>query len=81
MELASNSTTPIIIPEEPNSVTSTLRNSPVALKAKLTGCNKAINDETISPCNCRSVLLNINSSKKNILKFEAHLWILKSYLN
>ena len=63
MELASNSATPIITPEEPNSVTPNLTNSPVNPNATVTGSNKNTNIETISPCKCRSAILNINSSK------------------
>ena len=81
MELASNSTTPIITPEEPNSVTSILINSPVTPNATLTGSNKNTNIETHSPCNCHSARLNLNSSKNNILKIEAQLSVLKSYIN
>ena len=71
MELASNSTTPIITPEEPNSVTPNLTNSPVTPNATMNGSNKNTNIETLSPCNCRSAILNINSSKNDILKVEA----------
>ena len=78
MELASNSATPIITPGELNS---NLTNSPVTPNAKLTGSNKNTNIETLSPCNCRSTILNINSSKNDILKVEAQLSALKSYVN
>ena len=54
MELASNSVTPIITLEEPNSVTSNLKNSPVTPNVTLTGSNKNVNIETLSPCNRRS---------------------------
>ena len=81
MELANNSTTPIITPEEPNSVTPNLTNSPVNPNATVTGSNKNTNIETISPCKCRSAILNINSSKNDILKVEAQLSALKSYVN
>ena len=37
--------------------------------------------ETISPCNYRSAILNINSSKNDILKVKAQLSALKSYVN
>ena len=78
IELASNSTTSIITPGELNS---NLTNSPVTPNATLTGCNKNINIETLSSCNCRSIILNINSSKNDILKVEAQLSALKSYVN
>ena len=81
MELVNNSTTPIITPEEPNSVTANLTNSPVTSNATLNGSNKNINIETLSPCNCRSAILNINSSKNDILKVETQLSALKSYVN
>ena len=81
MELAINSTTPIITPEEPNSVTPNLTNSPVTLNATLTGSNKNTNIETLSPCNCRSAILNVNFRKNDILKVEARLSALKSYVN
>ena len=71
MELASNSTTPIITPEVPNSVTPNFTNSPVTRNATLTASNKSANIETLSPCNCHSAILNINSSKNDILKVEA----------
>ena len=74
MELASNSVTPIITLEEPNSVTSNLKNSPVTPNVTLTGSNKNVNIETLSPCNRRSAYLNtLNSSTNNILKVEARL--------
>ena len=78
IELASNSTTSIITPGELNS---NLTNSPVTPNTTLTGCNKNINIETLSSCNCRSIILNINSSKNDILKVEAQLSALKSYVN
>ena len=81
MEFASNSTTPIIMPEETNSVTLNLTNSPETPNATLAGSNKNTNIETFSSCNCRSALLIINSSKNNILKVEAQLSALKSYVN
>ena len=81
MEFASNSTTPIITPGETNSVTPNLTNSPETQNATLTGSNKNTNIETLSPCNCRSALLIIKSSKNNILKVEAQLSALKSYVN
>ena len=81
MELASNSTTPIITSEEPNSVTPNLTNSSITPNATLNGSNKNTSIETISPCNCRSAILNINSSKNDILKVEAQLSALKSYVN
>ena len=71
MELASNSTTLMITPGEPNSVTPNLTNSHVTPNATLTGSNKNTNIETLSPCNCRSAIFNINSSKNDILKVEA----------
>ena len=43
--------------------------------------NKNTNIETISRCNCRSAILNINSVKNDILKVQAQLPALKSYLN
>ena len=74
MELASNSVTPIITLEEPNSVKSNLKNSPVTPNVTLTGSNKNVNIETLSPCNRRSAYLNtLNSSTNNILKVEARL--------
>ena len=81
MELAINSTTPIITPEEPNSVTLNLTYSPVTPNVTLTGSNKNTSFETLSPCNCCSAILNINSSKNDILKVEAQLSALKSYVN
>ena len=81
MELASNSTTPIITPEEPNSVTPNLTNSPVTPNATLIDFNKNTNIETLSPCNCRSAILNINSSKNYILKVKAQSSAIKSYVN
>ena len=81
MALANNSTTPIITPEEPNSVTPNLTNSPVIPNATLNGSNKNTNIKTLYPCNCRSAILNINSSKNDILKVEAQLSALKSYVN
>ena len=81
MELASNATTPIITPEEPKSVTSNLKNSPVTPNGTSTGSNKNNNIKTLSPGNYRSALLNINSSKNDILKVEAQLSALKSYVN
>ena len=80
MELASNSTTPIITPEEPNSVPPNLTNPPVTPNATLTGSNKNTNIETLSPCNCRSAILNIGSYKNDILKVEAQLSALISYV-
>ena len=71
MELDINSTIPIIVPKKPNSVTPNLTNSPVTSKATLT--SSKTNTETLSPCNCRSALLNIKSSKNNIFKVEAQL--------
>ena len=56
-----------------------LTNSPVAPSATLTGSKKNTNIETLSPCNCRSAILNISSDKNNILKVEAQLSALKSY--
>ena len=58
-----------------------LTNSSVTPNATLTGSNKNTNIETISSCNCRSVILNMNSTKNGILKVEAQLSALKSYLN
>ena len=78
---------PIITPEEPNSVTTNLShtplrpNSPVTPNATLSGSNKNADIETLSPCNCRSALLNLNSNKKNILKVKAQLSLLKRYVN
>ena len=66
--------------EEPNSVMSSLTNSPVTPDAKLTGSNENTNIETLSPCNCPSALLNINSSKNDILKVEAQLSALKKVI-
>ena len=77
---ASNSTTPTITSEEANSVTPSLTNSPVTPDATLTGSNKNTNIETLSPCNCRSALLNVNSSKNDIFKAEAQLSPLKSHV-
>ena len=71
MESASNSTTPVITPEEPNSVTPNLTKSPVTPNLTLTSSNKSTNFETLSPCNFRSAILNRNSSKNDILKVEA----------
>ena len=80
MELASNSVTPIIALEEPNSVTSNLKNSPVTPNVTLTGSNKNVNIKTLSPCNRRSAYLNtLNSSTNNILKVEARLSALTHY--
>ena len=81
MELAYNSTAPIITPEEPNSVMLNLTTSPVTPNATLNDSNKNTNIKTLSPCNCRSAILNINSSKNDILKVEAQLSALKSYVN
>ena len=81
MELPSNSITPIITPDKPNSITPNLTNSPVAPNKPLTGSNKNINIETLSPCNCRSAILGINSYKNDILKVEAQLSALKSFVN
>ena len=53
MELANNSTVPIVMPEETNSVTPNLTNSPVTPNATFTGFNKNTNIEIISPCDCR----------------------------
>ena len=78
MELASNSSTPIVTPDEPNqTVTPNLTNSAVTSNATLTGSNKDTNNETLTACNCRSALSNINSSKNDILKVEAQLLGLK----
>ena len=63
MELASNSTNPIIMPEESNSVTPNLANSPVTPNETMTGSNENTNLETLSLCNCRSALLNTNSNQ------------------
>ena len=71
MELARNTKMSIITHEEPNSVTPNLTNSPVTPNATLTGSNRNTNIETLSPCKCRSAILNINSSKNDILKVEA----------
>ena len=71
MESASNSTTPVITPEEPNSVTPNLTKSPVTPNLTLSSSNKNTNFETLSPCNFRSAILNGNSSKNDILKVEA----------
>ena len=80
MELASNSTTPIVTPDEPNqTVTPNLTNSAVTPNTTLTGSNKNTNIETLNPCNCGSALLNINSSKNDILKVEAQLLVLKEH--
>ena len=81
MELARNSITPIIMSEEPNSVTPSLINSPVPPNTPLTGSKKNTNIETLSPCNCRSAILGINSSKNDILKVEVPLSALKIYVN
>ena len=81
MELASNSTMAIITSEETNSVTPNLTNSPVTPDATLTGSNKNIFIERLSSCNCRSALLNINSSKNDIFKVEAQLSAFTSYVN
>ena len=81
MESASNPTTPLITREEPNSVTPNLTNSPVTPNTTLTGSNKNTKFKTLSPCNCRSAILNINSSKNDILKVEAQLWALKMHVN
>ena len=81
MELVSNSTTPTITPEAPNSVTPNLTNCPVTPNATLTDSNKNTNIEALSPCNCRSALLNINSSKNDIFKVEAQLLALKDNVN
>ena len=72
---------PIITPEEQNSVTPNLTNSPVTPNATSTGSNKNTNIEILCPCNCRSAILNINSSKNDILKVEAQLSAIKSYVN
>ena len=77
MEFASNST----MPEEPNSVMPNLTNSLVTLNATLTGSTKNTNIETLSVCNCSLAILDMNSSKNNILKVEAQLLALKSYVN
>ena len=58
-----------------------LTNCPVTPKATLTDSNKNTNIEALSPCNCLSALLNINSSKNDIFKVEAQLLALKSYVN
>ena len=81
MELVSNSTTPIITPQESNCVNPNLTNSPVTPNATLTGSNKNTNIEKLSLCNCHSDVLNINFSKNDILKVEAQLSALKSYVN
>ena len=47
----------------------------------MTGSNKNTSIETLSPCNCCSAILNINSRKNDILKVEAQLLALKSYVN
>ena len=47
----------------------------------MTGSNKNTNIETLFPCNCRSAILNIISSKNDILKVEAQLSALKSDAN
>ena len=39
--------------------------------ATLPGSNTNTNNETLSPCKCRSAIFNINSSKNDILKVEA----------
>ena len=80
MELASNLTTPLIMPEDPISYRPNLTNSPVTLNTTLTGSNKNISIKTLSPWNCRSGLLNINSSKNNILSVEAQLSASKRYV-
>ena len=80
IDLASNSTAPIIPPEEPNSATPNLTNSPVTPNATWTGSSRNTSSETLSPCNCCSDLLNIHSSK-DILKVEGQLLALKSYVN
>ena len=49
MELASNSITRIITPKKLDSVTPYLTNSPITLKATLTGFSKNANVETLSP--------------------------------
>ena len=64
MDLASNSTTPIITLEAPNFITLNRTNSPVTPNATLAGSNKNTNIETLPLCNCRSAPLNINLSKK-----------------
>ena len=71
MKLATDSTTSITTQEEPNSVTLNLTNSPKTPNATLTGSNKNTNIETLSPCNCRSAILNVNFRKNDILKVEA----------
>ena len=81
MELPSNSITPIITPDKLNSITPNLTNSPVAPNKPLTGSNKNTNIETLPPCNCRSAILGINSNKNDILKVEAQLSALKSFVN
>ena len=58
MELASNSTTPIIQQRQKNQTPN----------ATLTGSNKNTNIETLSPRNCRSAILIINSSKNDSWK-------------
>ena len=73
MELASNSTAPIITPEKPNSVTPNITNSLVTTNATLTGSKKNISIEKLSPSKCRPAVLNINFSKNNILKVKAQL--------
>ena len=72
-----NSATPITTPEELNSVTPSLTNYPLTLKATLTGSNENTNTETLSPFFLS--LLDINSCKNNILKVQ--LLALKSSAN
>ena len=81
MALASNLAKPIITSEEPNSVAPNLTNSLVTPDATLTSSTENTNIETLSPCNCRSALLNLNSSKNDIWKVETQLSALKSYVN
>ena len=81
MDFASNSAMPIIMPEEPNFITLNLINYPVTPNATLSGSIKNTDFEILSQCNCRSALLNTNSSKNNISKVEAQLSKLKSNVN
>ena len=64
-----------------NSVNPNLTNSLVTPNATLTGSNKNTSIETLPLCNFRSGILIMNSSKNNILKVEAQLSALKSYVN
>ena len=58
-----------------------LTNYPVIPNPTLTGSNKNTNIATLSLCNCVLAILNINSSKNNILKVKAQLSVLKSSIN